>query len=257
MCIKTNPGRWLAAISITALGGVVARIPFVLINQVPHFPQFDPGIFLVPLGGVIWGPAGACGSCVGSLLGDWLFGVLSPLSLFRALGMLFFALGTKIILEMCITLGLLNSGLRQDWYHALSFFVLTLPGCLLSACWPAVGAEILKYYPFAYFATLLLLNNLISCALFGVFFYRVAVRWIMPWVGAIEVKKRRFAWVGVVVPTASVLAYVVGVWVSIRFYRFDFIQPIMFGQGTGFGVVAAVAPFLVMQAVAVCWRARA
>ena len=77
-------------------GGGADALPFPVsaVQMIPHHLDFQPGIVLVPLSAVFFGPAGVWGALAASLLGDKLFGQWNVLSWYRAAAVFFFALGT-------------------------------------------------------------------------------------------------------------------------------------------------------------------
>ena len=66
---------------------LLARLPFFAAPMIPHYLEFNPGVALVPLLGVFWGPAAVWSALAASLLGDWITGIWSSLSIFKAVGM--------------------------------------------------------------------------------------------------------------------------------------------------------------------------
>ena len=58
--------RMVVWVILTVLAGVLVRLPFAQVPIIPHYLDFHPGIALVPLSGVFFGPAGAWGSLGGT-----------------------------------------------------------------------------------------------------------------------------------------------------------------------------------------------
>ena len=87
--------RMVVWVILTVLAGVLARLPFAQVPIIPHYLDFHPGVVLVPLAGVFFGPAGAWGSLVASIIGDRLMGPWGAITLFRALGFFAFALSAQ------------------------------------------------------------------------------------------------------------------------------------------------------------------
>ena len=90
---------WFITASIL---GILVRVPFIPVPIIPYCLEFHPGIVLVPLFGVFWGPAGAFGVLVASLGGDLLFKQWDTISWYRALGLFFFALSAKRLWEVSL-----------------------------------------------------------------------------------------------------------------------------------------------------------
>ena len=72
--------RMLVFFAVTTVLLILARLPFLPMQLIPRHLDFQPGIVLVPLAAVFFGPAGVWGSLAASLLGDKLFGQWNALS---------------------------------------------------------------------------------------------------------------------------------------------------------------------------------
>ena len=175
--------RLVAWFLITTLLTVLVRLPFFKAPIVPQFVDFHPGIVLVPLSAVFWGPAGALGSMAGTLIADWLTAMWTPISGFKAVGILFFALSSKRIWDAIPPIADTPGGHASTWRATLRFLICSLPGICIAAMLPAWGCESAKLYPFTYIATLIFCHHILWVSLLGVALYRALAREMVPQFG--------------------------------------------------------------------------
>lgn len=234
---------------------LLVRLPFVKAAMIPYYLEFQPGIVVVPLAGVFWGPAGALGVLTASLAGDWLLGMWGPLSAFRAVGLFIYAYSANRLWDFSETHVGKRGGLTPHWGQTLRFLYVSWPGCCAAASWPALGADILRLYPFPYFVFLLLLNNLVFTTMLGPAFYRILARELVPHFGCWrEVMKEhpspvlsvRGAWLHV---TGCAGACVAGILLGGSVYRMWPDQAFVIGTSTGSLLVALVLPLMLLQVV--------
>ena len=243
--------------AVTTVLLILARLPFLPMQLIPRHLDFQPGIVLVPLAAVFFGPAGVWGSLAASLLGDKLFGQWNALSWYRAASFFFFALGT---------MRLWDAGIRRDapppepgrsWVMALRFTFVAMPGCFAAAAWRAIGSEMLRAYPFAYIVSLLVLNNLLFCTLLGSALYellagsRLARSGDWRAVMRVEDEGRASVFNALLIVATSLGACVAGLYISKVVYHMGPLQPFMLGTSTGPGVAWVVIPLLLVHAWAV------
>jgi len=252
--------RMLALVAITTVLLILARLPFLPMQLIPRHLDFQPGIVLVPLAAVFFGPAGVWGSLAASLLGDKLFGQWNALSWYRAASFFFFALGTMRLWDTSIRRDASPPEPGRSWVMALRFTFVAMPGCFAAAAWRAIGSEVLRAYPFAYIVSLLVLNNLLFCALLGSALYElVAGSWVARlgnWREVVgpEDEGRTSVFNGLLIVAASLGACVAGLCVSKAVYHIGPLQPFMLGTSTGPGVPWVVIPLLLAHAWAVFRR---
>ena len=256
----TSP-RMMVVFAVTMVVQMLARLSFLPVQMIPRHLDFQPGIILVPLSAVFFGPAGVWGSLAASLLGDKLFGQWNALSWYRAASFFFFALGTMRLWDVAFRRDAPPPELSRTWVMALRFTFVAWPGCFLAAAWRAIGSELSRAYPFAYIVSLLVLNNLLFCTLFGSVFYELmAGSWVArfgDWraaMGVAEAGGRTSVFNGLLIAAASLGACVAGLYVSSAVYHIGPLQPFMLGASTGRGVPGVVLPLLLVQAWAVLRR---
>lgn len=247
--------RMVVWVILTVLAGLLARLPFTQVPIIPHYLDFHPGIVLVPLAGVFFGPAGAWGSAIASVAGDAAFDMLDSLSFFRALGFFLCAWASQRLWAVFPDFDN-PQGKNTTWTRTLRFIFTCWPGCFIAAVWQAFGAEWLRAYPFIYIASILTLNNLLFCTLLGLPLYRLMARhWVInfgtwrrvmaksPLPGATSIANAGLIVIG------AFGAGVVGWYVSETQYKVSLWQPFVLGTHTGVMLAWAVAPFLVMPLV--------
>lgn len=246
--------RSLLGFFLTIALQVLSRVPFAHFQMIPHYLDFHPGAVLVPLAGVLFGPAGCWGSLAASVLGDRLMGPWGGISLFRAVGFFFFAWSAWKMWNLSLERGVGAIEPRPTWTCTLRFVFASWAGCFAGAAWQALGSELLGAYPFTYVMTLLVLNNVLFCTMLGLPLYRLAARW---WV-------RRFGWWGEALPSGSgattwvnaalvaggaLAACLVGASISGMVYGVELFQPFVLGSRTGVLVPLAVIPLLISHAL--------
>jgi hypothetical protein len=241
---------------LTVLVQLLFRFPFLRAQMIPHHLDFQPGVVLVPLAAVFFGPAGVWGALVASLVGDKLFGQWNLLSWYRAAGFFFFALGTMRLWDFTFRRDAPAADLSRSWFLALRFTFVSWSGCFLAASWRAMGSELARAYPFAYIVSLLVLNNLLFCTLLGAAFYRLMAGYWVPrfggWREAMpggDEPQRTSLLNAFFIVAGGVGSCLAGLLVSNAFYNVGPLQPFVLGSATGVLVPVTVIPFLLVQAV--------
>src|SRR6056297_1525447 len=143
-------------------------IPFKSIVLIPGITEVRPASALPVVMGLLFGPAGAWGSAIGNLIGDF-FGSLGIGSIFGFVGNFMFA---YIPYKVWDNMGLVNkndkepdlkSG-RKIW----AFIVAALGGALGCALIIGWGLEVLGMVPFAALGAIISLNNSIPSIVLGI-----------------------------------------------------------------------------------------
>ena len=143
-------------------------IPFKGFVLIPGITEFRPASALPVVMGLLFGPAGAWGSAIGNLIGDF-FGSLGIGSLFGFVGNFMFA---YVPYKLWINLGLVS---KQDNEPDLkskrkiaAYVIVAILGSLACALVIAWGLEVLKLVPFAALASIISLNNSIPALVLGI-----------------------------------------------------------------------------------------
>jgi len=245
---------------ITTTVYLAGRLLFGGVHMIPYFAELQPAIVVVPIAGAFWGPAGIWGCFVAMLLGDLVMGMWGPLTPFRCIGVTLFALSCQRLWSCWPSADATTPEMLPIWRRTFRFLCATAPGCFIAATWPATAAETLKYYPFPYFSSLLLLNNLFFCALLGPALYRFMAREIVPYFGtwhdimqpddeATHMHGGRAA----LVVLAALGAYIAGVFAAGLFYGVWPTRATVFGLASGAAVPLFIVPFLILQVAGLCW----
>lgn len=143
-------------------------IPFKGFVIIPGITEFRPASALPVALGLLFGPAGAWGSAIGNLIGDF-FGSLGVGSIFGFFGNFMFA---YVPYKLWMNLGLVNKDdLEPDLRSGKKIFayiVSTLGGACACALFIAWGLEILGMVPFAALGTIITLNNTLPSIILGI-----------------------------------------------------------------------------------------
>ncbi|HOU31818.1 MAG TPA: QueT transporter family protein [Synergistaceae bacterium] len=162
-------GKTKMVVLVALCAGLYAAllIPFKGFVLIPGVTEFRPASALPVVMGLLFGPAGAWGSAIGNLIGDF-FGSLGIGSLFGFVGNFFFA---YVPYKLWINLGLVPSQDREPHptsrrkvvaYVVVSF--LGSAGCALPIAW---GLELLGMVPFGALGSIIVLNNTIPAVVLG------------------------------------------------------------------------------------------
>ncbi|RCW41697.1 MULTISPECIES: QueT transporter family protein [unclassified Halanaerobium] len=143
-------------------------IPFKSIVLIPGITEVRPASALPVVMGLLFGPAGAWGSAIGNLIGDF-FGSLGIGSIFGFVGNFMFA---YIPYKVWDNMGLVNKNDREPDLKSgrkiWTFIVAALGGALGCALIIGWGLELLGMVPFAALGAIITLNNSIPSIVLGI-----------------------------------------------------------------------------------------
>lgn len=248
-----------------ALLWIAFRLPFMGVPMLYGFVEFLPGAFLIPLAGIFWGPAGAAGIFVGSLLGDALLGFWNEVSVYRAIGYFLWAVSAKKLWDFFSLFDAGFTGFQPTLRQTGRFLAASLPGAFCSACWQAFGIHNQGAYPFAFALVLVLLPQVVFIPAFGSVAYRFFARELVPAFGCWRtVMKDRFRypsmglWGAIVTLLASFAAPAIGYYMDTEVYGHDPFAGFTLGSwglGTSGGgqVTWWVSALLAMHAFGLFW----
>jgi len=252
---RTKRGVWscLVWFGVALVSLLLARAPFLFVHYVPFTAPFEPGSPLIPLFGVMWGPPAFLAVVVASLAGDALAGMWDAGALFRATGAMLYAWSARVL--WCAASGW--SGMTKEppmgWGPAFRFVLVAGPGCAMYVTWTALGADALRWYPFAYVALVMLLHHTLFLGLLGVILYRGAMREVLPHLGAWcdraegDRMAGRFTWRRVVLLTAGAFGGLAMGWVMSYRSGNPAWPPAMLGDAAGPALWLALLPFIALQ----------
>lgn len=193
-------------------------IPFKGFVLIPGITEFRPASALPIVLGLLFGPAGAWGSAIGNLIGDF-FGSLGIGSIFGFFGNFMFA---YVPYKIWINLGMLNAGDSEpDLKSGLKVFayvvvaILGSAACALVIAW---GLEVLGMVPFAALGSIILLNNSIPSIVLGIpimlILYPRIKKWDLLWTDIMDEEDipapGKVSKIGGIVMTLSILFGLIG-----------------------------------------------
>lgn len=232
--------RMVVLTSLTAAIYAAILIPFKGIPIIPGITEIRPANAIPVVFGLMFGPAGAWGSAMGNLIGDF-FGTLTPGSIFGFIGNFFYGfVGYKVWGRLWP----ISSGRGPDERSCRQLFEYIMVALLSSSICALIigwGVEILGLFPFGIIGGIILLNNSLASILLGppliwLLYPRVA-RWDLLWT---EVMDKRDISGQINSGIGSLLLAVSGLGGMITGML------ISWGVLQGIGIVPALAPFLIL-----------
>ncbi len=243
--------KMVVLVALTAGVYAAILIPLKGIPLIPGFTELRPANAIPVVFSLLFGPAAAWGSAFGNLIGDF-FGTLGLGSIGGFIGNFFYG---YVPYKLWGKMGLLSSRQALDsrsgrWL--IEYLLLALLASTSCAAIISYGTDLFNLVPFGILASVITLNNFLWAAIVGPFLlwlmYPRAKRWDILWteiMEAAEISQPARPWIGAILMwVGGIGALVVGLGVSTGLYA---ALPFQFGTGTtGFGVVVAVLPFLVV-----------
>lgn len=242
--------RMVVLAALTAALYAALLIPFKPIPIIPGFTEIRPAVAVPLVFGLLFGPAGAWGSGIGNVIGDFFGGTLSLGSLFGFVGNFLFALTPYKLLRSG------SSGSRQAApasaaRETVLFAAAAVPASAACAATIGWGVDLLGLVPFAALGAVIFVNNLVVGLTLGPVLLRLVrprvAAWHLLWEDVMEVSappasRHRLGaaliWIGAVGALALGLAVSTGV-AGGELFRFGV------GQSS-FGVAAGVPPLLLL-----------
>lgn len=185
-------GKTKMVVLVALCAGLYAAllIPFKGFVLIPGVTEFRPASALPVVMGLLFGPAGAWGSAIGNLIGDF-FGSLGVGSLFGFFGNFIFA---YVPYKIWTNLGLVPKGDLEPCVtthrKAAAYVVAALlgsMGCALTIAW---GLELLGMVPYAALGTIIMLNNSIPSIVLGLpilmVLYPRVKKWDLLWTDVVD-----------------------------------------------------------------------
>lgn len=246
--------KYTKMVVLTAITGAIyaaVLIPFKIFPIIPGFTEIRPGVVVPVVFGILFGPAAAWGSAIGNIIGDFMGGMFSLGTIFGAIGNFFFAFCAY---KMWGQMNLLTNNTESEppkGEQVAKFILVSILASSVCALIIAWGLEILKLLPFAAFASIVFVNNLICPVILGPF---------LLWLLYPRVQKLDLLWTEIMDPKDDAPHFaptlggalmwigglgglVVGILVSMRLY-----QAVLFNfklGGTGNIVVWSTTPFVI------------
>ena len=250
--------RWL----IVSLLLTLVRLPFMGVQPIPHYLELNPGIVLVPVFAVLWGPAGVWGSLAAALLGDALTGMWGGMTFFRATGWWAMALTAKRLWAAYPMPAGPDGKHRDGWRPAFRCLLVSVPGCFAAAGWYGLGTEWLRLFPMAYTSSLTILHHFGFTVILMLPLYRMMIRLLHPdfsdWQDEDQPAPPPVSRMGILlIITGSIGGAVASSWMSISQYGLYPFTPYMLGSFSGPMVTAIGTLFLTLHLVGLFLRKKA
>lgn len=241
--------RMVVLAALTAALYAALLIPFKPIPIIPGFTELRPAVAVPLVFGYLFGPAGAWGSGLGNVIGDFFGGTLSLGSLFGFAGNFLFALVPYKLLGP-VSPGPIAAA-PSGWRETALFAGASIPASAACAATIGWGVDLVGLVPFAALGAVIFANNLLVGLTLGPVLLRLvqprAAAWHLLWTDVMDVAPRGGArrrlgaaliWAGAVGALAAGLALSVGIGGGELF---------RFGVGSSSaGVAAGVPPLLLV-----------
>lgn len=240
--------RMIVLVAITSSIFASILIPFKGIQLIPGITEIRPASIIPVVFGLLFGPAGAWGSCFGNIIGD-IFGTFSLGSFFGAIGNFYFALVSYKLWE---NLPFFDSEVTPDIKRKADltkFFIVSIVASMTVAFIIAWGLEILRLTPFAVLAPIITINNSLSNVFIGPILLKILYprveRWGLLWREVMEIPFEKKKTLGSFLILIGVLGgWLSGILISTQVYQARLFS---FGSGeTSLSLVLNLLPFLVI-----------
>lgn len=240
--------RMVVLTALTAALYAALLIPFKPIPIIPGFTEIRPAVAVPLVFGYLFGPAGAWGSGLGNVIGDFFGGTLSLGTFFGFFGNFLFALTPYKLLAPAAERSA-GTAPASAWRETALFAAAAVPASAACAATIGWGVDWLGLVPFAALGSVIFANNLLVGLTLGPVLLRLVqprvAAWHLLWADVMDAPapgthRRRLGatliWVGAVGALAAGLAISTG-YGGGELFRF--------GVGTSsVGVAAGVPPLL-------------
>lgn len=150
--------RMVALTALSAALFAALLIPFKAIPLIPGFTEIRPASAIPILTSFMFGPAGAWGSAIGNLIGDF-FGTLSAGSIFGFIGNFIYGFVPYYVWSALRTGCDPLPRKTYDWIIYTLVLFLASAGCGFVIGW---GVHVLGLLPFSALANIITLNNFVT-----------------------------------------------------------------------------------------------
>jgi energy-coupling factor transport system substrate-specific component len=183
--------KMVVLVALSAALYAALLIPFKALVLIPGITEVRPASALPIVLGLLFGPAGAWGSAIGNLIGDF-FGSLGIGSVFGFIGNFFFA---DVPYKLWNKFGLVSEQdedplLLNSTKKIINYVLVALLGSMSCALIIAWGLEVLKLVPFAALATIISMNNSVPSVILGIplmlILYPRIKKWDLLWTDIVD-----------------------------------------------------------------------
>lgn len=160
--------KMVVLVAMTAAVYAAILIPLKSIPLIPGITEIRPANLIPLVFGLLFGPAGAWGSAIGNLIGDF-FGTLGIGSLFGFLGNFFYGMAGYKIMNYR---GFLSLPRKREELSPLLFVKFSFISLISSAICAEIiawGLNLLGLFPFSAVAIIIFINNFFISAILGPF----------------------------------------------------------------------------------------
>jgi len=202
----------LTALSAALYAAIL--IPFTMFTIIPGVTGLRPANAIPIVCGILFGPAGAWGSAFGNLIGDFFFG-LGPGSLFGMVGNFLYGFIPYAFWRAMFGNAEPDPRKTSHWVGLLFICVVASAACAFTIAW---GIEaVIEGVPFAILGTIIFFNNLLMAVVLSPPLLFALLPRVKKWgllytaiLPADDVKRPRFAWLGLALLTVGSIAGLVG-----------------------------------------------
>lgn len=240
--------------AITAAIFAAILIPMKSIPIIPGSTEIRPASVIPVVFGILFGPAGAWGSAIGNLIGDF-FGTLGIGTIFGFIGNFFFSLTAYRLINAREIYH--NYWQKESKLIFCSFFlyvgVVSSAACAAFIAW---GLDILGLVPFSVLGSIIFINNVIVSVVLGPLVFLVLYprieRWDMLWTDILKESDFRKCTASktskILIVVGSLGAFTSGIIVSSGFSgKIPFFSQKIWFLENGTGIT--VFPFLIITIV--------
>lgn len=151
--------RMVVLAALTAALYAAVLIPFKVATIIPGFTEVRPGAVVPLVFGYLFGPAGAWGSGMGNVIGDFLGGTLSLGTAFGFAGNFLLALVPYKLLGAAAPRT--GAAPASPWRETLLFAAAIVPASAACAATIGWGVDLLGLVPFSVLGAAIFVNNLV------------------------------------------------------------------------------------------------
>jgi len=245
--------RYTKMVVLTALTAAVYAallIPFKGIPLIPGFTEIRVGTVIPVVFGILFGPAGAWGSALGNLIGDF-FGTLSLGTIFGFIGNFFAALVSYKVWKKMHWISSQEKVSMKSLKEISAFILVVVISAVVCSLIISWGLELSGLYPFKIIGPIIALNNTIAPLILGPFLllllYPRMVRWDLLWQEIMDEKDisiSRHPGIGVLlICLGAIGGMAVGLSTSLGLLQ---IPQVFSGFSPSQVIVIAVSPFLLI-----------
>lgn len=206
--------RMVVLVALSAALYAAILIPFKIFTIIPGTTEIRPANAIPMVTSLLFGPAGAWGSAIGNLVGDF-FGGLGPGNIFGFIGNFLYGYIPYVLWRTFFGETQPAKGSTLHWLALM--FIFLVAGCAC-AFMVALGIDVvIGGVPFAILGALILINNFMMSALLApalLFALQPRVRaWSLHWTQILPpaaLGRPRFAWLGVILITVGSLGGMTG-----------------------------------------------